>query len=138
MHLFNLIRDGFVHKSFYTLKQALLGCQDFEYIHEVRGNTLINIYEVSDPKNWKNIRSSEIVENYCVHKAAMQGLLNLVKYFGDMDSSLLDTPDFGDFTPLYYACGRNKTEVVEYLVSKGAVVDEYCFDHATDPDLKNL
>ena len=37
-----------------------------------------------------------------------------------------------------YACGRNKTEVVEYLVSKGAVVDEYCFDHATDPDLKNL
>jgi ankyrin repeat protein len=58
-----------------------------------------------------------------IHEAAAAGDLNKVRTLLESDHTLLESKDNNGCTPLDRACGRNKAEVANYLIDKGANVN---------------
>ena len=54
--------------------------------------------------------------------------LYYIRYLVEEESVDINQRDIWDAVPLYYACLCGHTDVVEYLLQRGAICSEYTFD----------
>ncbi|KAI7856371.1 prosome, macropain 26S subunit, non-ATPase, 10, isoform CRA_c [Circinella umbellata] len=58
-----------------------------------------------------------------IYTAAYEGKLFIVQQLIDKDISCLNEKDEDDRTPLHWACSGGHGDIVDYLISKGALVN---------------
>ena len=73
-----------------------------------------------------NTRWNETVGSLAIEKACRAGHLSIVETLLNHDNGLLEIADFEGFTPLFVAIDSHQTDIVRFLLSRGANV------HATE------
>ena len=111
------------HYKNHSILQYACKYDNFELVKYLLQNGA-NVLE-KYPKNNKNI----------LHYACQSRNLNLVKYIikyggGSLINEHLksSTGKYKYFTPLFYACYNGSIDIMEYLISCGANINEKCFD----------
>ena len=82
--------------------------------------------------------------DYVIHSASIGGLLPIIQYLIEEQNVDIDIKGYHEQTPLHYASYWNKTDIVKYLVSKGANKNAKAkngrtpYDMAKNDEIRNI